>query len=246
MWTDPVFYLRWNGAASSVVGFEWFVMALPATLLIKERSQRGLLIGIWAGYFLYGMTFSFHITTHDYYQLPFIPLVALGLAAGAGVLFTHLQAPRKLANIVILGVLVFVVVIKAWDVRVTLKRNDYRHEPAMWQQVGEKLAHSTNFIALSHDYSTRLAYWGWTLPTNWMTSGDISYRELGGQTFDLNQMFFDETEGKDYFVVTLFSELESQPKIKSLLTSNYPLISETSDYWIFDLRNPLNNGNHTK
>ena len=78
LWIDPVFYLQWNTMIASTAGFEWFWLALLCTFLIRGRAERGLFLGAWVGYFLYGMTFAYHISTHDYYQLPLLPLVADG------------------------------------------------------------------------------------------------------------------------------------------------------------------------
>ena len=52
-------------------------------------------------------------------------------------------------------------------------------------------------------------------------------------------LFEEETEGKDYFVVTLLSELDSQPHLNKLLFENYPVLKETDEYLIFDIRNRL-------
>ena len=95
MWSDLVFYLQWNGEISSVIGFAWFLLALMNTLLVKKDSLRGMMYGLWAGYFIYGLTLPYHIATHDYYQLPLIPVVALGLGAGSQVLFNNLKNQKK-------------------------------------------------------------------------------------------------------------------------------------------------------
>lgn len=239
LWIDPVFYLRWNGQLSSVLGFEWFLLSLIGLLAFRDRIHRYLLLGIWVGYFLYGMTLSFHISTHDYYQLPAIPIVGLGLAAGADVLLRNLRGPKWLLFSTVLGVVLFSVVIKGWDVRVTLKRNDYRNEPLIWQQIGAKLGQDSSVIGLTHDYGYRLEYWGWKRVTNWMTVGDMDYRVLAGQTFDINALFKEQAEGKDYFVVTLLGELDAQPDLKQLLYDNYPILEKSDDYIIFDLQHPF-------
>ncbi len=122
--------------------------------------------------------------------------------------------------------------------RVTLKRNDYRTEAIIWQKLGASLGEGSKVVGLLHDYGARLSYWGWMIPTNWMTSGDMRYRELAGQTFDFDQLFTETTAGKEYFVVTLFGEYDSQPALKSKLENGYPVYEKTNDYIIFDLMHP--------
>jgi len=239
LWKDPVFYLRWNGEISSVVGFEWFLMSILGLLAIRKKQHRVMFLAALAGYFVYGLTLSYHISTHDYYQLPLIPIVAVGLAAGAAALFEKLAShePRWLSLILVTGVLVYALTIKAWDVRVTLKKNDYRNEAAFWEEISQKIG-GASVIGLTQDYGYRLAYWGWASSENWMTSGDFNYRVLAGQEFDMDSLFKETTEGKDYFVVTIMDELDRQPALKSLLEKNCAVFDKGGGYIIYDLKNP--------
>ena len=243
LWLDPVFYLRWKGLIASTVGFEWFLVALLSVFLVREKAYRGVVIGLLLGYFAYGLTLSYHISTHDYYHLPLIPVVAVGLAAGTHTLFSNLKGVKWLVYPVLVGVILFGVVTSAWDVRVQLKRVDYRSEVIFWEKLGEKVGAGASVVGLTHDYGYRLAYWGWITSTNWMTSGDFNYRALDGQEFDMVSLFEEETAGKDFFVVTLLNELESQPKLKKMLFANYPVLEETDEYLIFDIRNRLEKSN---
>lgn len=239
LWSDPVFYLQWKGMISSTLVFEWFLVGFIAAFLLPRPEQRGLLVGAWGGYFLYGMALSYHISTHNYYQLPAIPLVALGLAAAAGLFFRNLRGPRPLLYPAIAGVLLFAVMVSAWDVRVTLKRDDFRGEPAFWTELGEKIGHDTKAIGLLEDYGYRLAYWGWVDAQPWKTSGDINLATLAGQDFDFDRTFAEQTNDKDVFVVTNFHELEHQPKLASQLQTHYPVIEQTDEYILYDLHHPL-------
>jgi hypothetical protein len=238
LWIDPITYLRWKGMIDSTLVFEWFLAGLVGTFLIREKGPRTLFIAVWLGYFVYGMTFSHHISTHDYYQLPFVPAVAVGLAAAAQVIVHKMQAPKAVLYGLLIGVTLFWITMNAWDVRVKLKKDDYRGDAAFWTMLGEKLE-GKSVVSITPDYGYRLAYWGWTPSLNWMSSGDFNYRAEAGQTFDVEQMFKEEVAGRDVFLVTMFGELERQPKVKNLLYDNYPLLEEDEEYAIFDLQHPL-------
>ena len=56
------------------------MFGLLGLFFVRERSARFFLYGLWGMYILYGLYFDYHIATHDYYQLPFIPIVAISLA----------------------------------------------------------------------------------------------------------------------------------------------------------------------
>lgn len=239
LWLQPAFYLQWIGQINATVGFVLFLAAVLGIFLLPEKSHRAMLAGVLIGYFLYGMTFTHHITTHDYYHLPLVPLVAAGVGVFSSVAVKFLQGPKWLSRLAVALVLLVWVGVNAWDVRVTLKRNDYRHEASIWKELGETLGQGSSVVGLLHDYGYRLEYWGWVTPNVWFTSGDLRYRELAGQTFDFDTLFKEATSGKQNFVVTLYGEYESQPELKSKLEKGYPVYKETGDYLIFDLMHPL-------
>lgn len=239
LWRDPVFYLQWKGQISGTLGLEWCLIALIASSFVQERSHRAMLLGIWAGYFVYGMTLPFHISTHDYYQLPLIPVVALGLAAAVNGACKCFQSPKWLTCTLLGAVMVFLTVINAWEVRVALKRYDFSQEPVYWQKLGQQIGQGKAVVGLMQDYGYRLSYWGWVESDQWMSSGDFNYRRLAGLEYDMDSLFAELTTGKDYFVVTAHDELERQPELKSLLYNRYPLLPIDGDALVFDLHHPM-------
>jgi hypothetical protein len=94
-------------------------------------------------------------------------------------------------------------------------------------------------VGLTQDYGYRLAYWGMQGSTAWPTSADINLRYLAGQDLDLTEMLAEDVAGKQYFLVTMFGEFDSQPVIKDLLYSHYPVLAQSDEYIIFDLQHPL-------
>jgi hypothetical protein len=236
LWNDPVYYLHWQEAINGTVGFHWVVAALLGTFTIRQKPLRAMLVGAWIGYAAYGLTFSYHIQTHDYYQLPLLPLVGLGLAGAAELVFRSLQGRKILVYPVVTAILLFWAVTAAWSVRVTLKAANYRPEERIWAAAGEALGHEAKVVGLTHDYGYRLLYWGWVNQKSFQTSSDITYRSLAGQTEgDFEVAFEEATRGMDFFIVTLFGDLEHQPALKSRLYDNYPIYVDAGDYVVFDL-----------
>lgn len=243
LWRDPFHYLSWERMIASTLGIEFFLAGLIGIVLIKQKSVRIMFLGVWLGYLLCGMTFSYHITTHNYYQVPFVPVVAVGLAALTGAIFKQVPGKMSIFYGILTGVMVFWMAVNFWDARMTLKHARYQAEPKFWETLGEKLGdHSV--VSMTEDYGTRLSYWGWKPTTNWMSTGDIIYRQLGGQEVDTQALFLDAIEGKDLFLVTDFAELDRQSEVKELLFQNFTIIEKSDRYTIFDLKQlyPLDNG----
>ena len=239
LWTDPAFYLRWKGQIDGVIGFGAFAAAI-AGLFVAHRRAMAFLTGLFAGYFVYGMTFAYHITTHDYYQLPLIPIVALALAPVAETLFAQAEKLRAgwFARIALAALISLVAFIQIWNVRVELARDDWRPDAQFWVDLGAKLGQNGPVLAISQDYGYRLAYWGWQEVDSWYDSGDLDLRALDGRQIDLLERFQEQAAGKRFLVVTHTGKFDQQPEIKDFVYKTYPVFAEGKGYLIFDLAHP--------
>lgn len=233
---SPLNYLGWISKANLTAGGLAIMLGLLGIFLIREKSVRSYLIGLWIAYILYGLYFNYTIATHDYYQDPFIPLVAISFAPIADWLMarlaevTTIRWMRAAAFIVLL----YGVAATAWDVRGQLKSTNYRPEAAMWEEIGMIFNHDESVVALTQDYGSRLDYWGWQNTRNWPNSGDINYHELRGNSFNFGKLFDDLTQSKQYFLVTDFAELDRQPQLLQELV-RLPVYRQAEGYVIYDL-----------
>jgi ABC-type transporter lipoprotein component MlaA len=67
-------------------------------------------------------------------------------------------------------------------------------------------------VALTQDYGSRLAYWGWQNTVVWPYLGDFEYRQVRGGSLEFEEAFEKLTEGNTFFLVTDFAELDRQPE----------------------------------
>lgn len=240
LWTDPAFYLRWIGEMSRVVGLEIFLLALAGSLIFPKKSEIGMFIGLTVGYLLYGFTFSYHISTHDYYHLPLMIQVSLGLALVFKALISAVEKNKlRTSRLVLAAILLVFITLKAWDVRVTLKRVDYRGEIKFWQNLGTEFGHDKKITGLVSDYGYRLSYWGWMKVSPWMQMMDINLRELAGEEIDYQAALEQSLIGNDLFIVTLMDEFARQPELQKYMYLNYTIIKETPEIIIFNLNEKL-------
>lgn len=241
LWSDPAFYLRWKGQLEGVFGFSVVLLALAGVFLSRRRAFV-FLAGLWVGYFIYSMTFAYHASTHDYYQLPFIPIVALSLAPIAQTLAERAASLRNIHPLRIaagLG-LVLMVAIEIWTVRVELARNNYRPDAKYFAMIGSLTGHTLEPVAsVSQDYGGRLDYWGWQPNTAWYDESQLLLREAAGREIQLSTRFGEFLEGKRFFVITHLARFENDTALKEYLYNNYPIHAEGKGFIIFDLANPL-------
>jgi hypothetical protein len=232
---NPSYYLGWIGMLNLVIGGIALMLGLLG-LFFFEKEGRRFALGLWAGYALFGFYFNYHISSHDYYSLPLIPIVALSLAPLADLFFVQLTkiTTTRLKQIAITSLLIFGLFSTLWNTRAEMKHIDYRPEVQMWTEISEQIG-DKNTAGLTQDYGSRLAYWGWKTLTSWQTYGDLIYHDdLRGSQSDFEQQFAFVASKKELFLVTDFNELDRQPFLKERL-AGYPIFAEGNGYIIFDL-----------
>jgi 4-amino-4-deoxy-L-arabinose transferase-like glycosyltransferase len=233
---SPLNYLQWMTKADLAAGGIFIMLALLGVLLAIEPRLRSFFAGLWISYLAYGLFFDYHIATHDYYHLPFIPIVAVSLSLLGGWFFARLteatvHGGRRAAVYVILLFGLFSVL---WNVRNQMKAVDYRPQAEMFAEVGEILK-DERIVALTQDYGSRLEYWGWKSTFTWPSVGDLSYATIRGTDFSFDAIFEEQTSKKDFFLVTDFEELGRQPELEARL-STYPVYARGNGYIIYQLQ----------
>ena len=233
---SPITYVGWASKANLAAGGMAITIGLLGLFLVRKRHVRSYLIGLWIAYILYGLYFNYTIATHDYYQEPFISLVAISLAPVADWIMARLAevTTARWMRIAAFIVLLYGAGTAAWNVRDQLKLVNYRSQAAMWEEIGAIFSHSPNVVALTQDYANRLDYWGWQNARNWPYTGDINYHALRGKSFEFSKLFDNLTRGKQYFLVTDFGELNRQPQLLQQL-ARLPVYKQGDGYVIYDL-----------
>jgi len=239
LWSDLDFYLQWKNAISNVTGhYIILLIGLVGLFFLEKNRDRLFLIGIWVGYILYGLGFSYHITTHYYYTLPVIPLLAVTLGSVSDKIITWFRQ-KKLTPIIWSGVVILVLVGMGGGYWL-LTKDDYRHEPPYYQKVANFVGPEDKVVALSQDYSYRLGYFGWRSVIPWRGREDLQYIELKDATVDpFTERFSRFSTDFDFFIITTIKEFERQEDLFNELNDHYPVLVEGGGYIIFDLRERL-------
>ncbi len=240
---SPWFYVRWELKINQVIGHLGLALSLLGIIFHKPKPHRWMVIGLWVGYAIYGLLFNYQISTHDYYHLPLVPIVALSLAPLAGALFKRLLAAGsnlRWPRVALSAVLLVALGAMIWQAHRILHAVDYRGEVAKYANIQQAVDRKKKIIALDEDYGYRLAYWGWINARIWPSYGDLNYQQkLKKPTPEFRRIFSSLTSGMDYFVITWFDELDYQPELRAQLFGNYPVYAQREGYIIFDLKHPL-------
>lgn len=241
---ETKFYVRWLALIHGIMDVGLFFAALVGAVLYAGKA-RPVVIGLWLGYMLIGFTFPYQIYTHDYYSLLLVPVTAISLAPLADAVFRRVLDQPLPWRVVFTAGLVLVAGYYAYVARSQLAATNNTSEPYPWQQMGKNLPNNGTIIALTHDYGNRLKYYGWRSITRiWPSQGDLDLSSAAAEPSGASShtgfesYFSGQTEGMDYFLVTLFTDLNAQPDLKAMLYDHYPIASKGDGYILFDLRHP--------
>lgn len=238
LFLSPNFYLGWAQMLDNVIGLFPIALALLGLLLVDSKPTRSFLLGLWAAYLAFAIFFDYHISTHDYYSLPLVPIAALALTPLADALLARSveRIGNSLHKLLAASILTLCLLAALWTSRAALKSVDYRPQAAFWNQIGETVR-GHRVVALTQEYGLPLAYWGWTGAANWPDSSDIEYHALRGGNASFEKSFERLTKNKDLFLVTDLADLKRQPDLQARL-SLFSIFAEGDGYIIYDLQTP--------
>lgn len=238
LWISLPNYARWFQQIQDTAGIGVLIIALCGIWLYFRTAHRNFVIGMWAGYIIYGMTFAYHIGTHDYYQLPLITLLSLCIAPLGSLLSDEWLKKNNFSQGKTTLIILFILSVSAmiWMDRSLLKQNNFTPEVKFWESLGDDLR-GEPVIGLTQDYGYRMAYYGWNSIENWSSSGDLALRDLAGKQKDISVLIENQTKGKKYFLVTWFDDYKRQTVLQSFLAKY--VRTESDGYALYHLLEPV-------
>ena len=121
---------------------------------------------------------------------------------------------------------------ESWAARSTLVAEDFEAAPKFWESVGRAIPADADVTALTQDYGFDLMYWGWRKVRLWPLNTALS--ELRSGDTKPAERFQEITAGSEYFLVTAFGQLDSQPALVEILAS-HPVAAQGEGYILYDL-----------
>jgi hypothetical protein len=229
------YYADWLAMIGSLTGLAMAALAVIGLALMK-REIRPVALGLWIGYVLYGITWPFQYTTHEYYHLSLVAIIGMCLPPVLDAIFNAVKNQPRIWRAVVVLLMVGTVGYWAYVSRSVLVGHNYANEPVTWQRIGEAIPTDGSFVLLTNDYGVRLGYYGWRSPARfWPSADDLMIRNLrGADSLDTAATFEELTTGQAYFVVTADAELQAQPELQAILNTR-PLLSEGDGFQIYQL-----------
>jgi Dolichyl-phosphate-mannose-protein mannosyltransferase len=202
---EGYFWRGWLEQIESMVGLIAFVGAVIGVLLLRPGLPRALLAGLWGGYFLFGLVFTYHIHTHGYYSLQLVPVVALALGHLWDTAMGYIGRwdQQYYWRVVVAGLMVLAVVFAVGEQRTTIMGivnqaegsepfpgkymgsaliADYEARTKTYREIGEITGNSSRVIYSAPDFGYPLLYHGRIDGEYWPTPDMMGWWRSRGRT----------------------------------------------------------------
>lgn len=227
----------WGQLVLIVVGAVPLVIAVCGTVLMREGLARSMVVGMGLGYFVFGLLFTMHIHTHEYYSAQLIPLVAIAGSPVAVLLAQRfLAAPgrvlKAMALLLATAIAAGAVALESWQ---ALQR-PHNEPPAVAREIGQIVGHSQQVVFLSPYYGLSLQYLGEFTGAYWPRSITYwLYRKEGERELSIAERLAAIPFKPEFFVVTDFPEFEGHHQdLAAYLENRCRLRARTADYLIYE------------
>jgi len=240
---SPFFWGRWLQQVLTVLGPAALLGGLIGIQLARRGLSRALLAGLWTGYVVFGLVFNYHTHTHDYYHLQLVPIVALSLGpVCAGILNlarrTNTQWYWRGAAWVVLLVAAASSFVLVYS-RLAPGAPDCERQIRTAEEIGEIVGHSTRTIYLNSPTAKPVQYYGefsgkyYPNPDNLKV---MRYQGMKPVTTRERLRGMVEEYSAEYFIAADLGFFRKQPDLRELLTEEFPVVAQSEDFVVFDLR----------
>jgi hypothetical protein len=235
---DREFWKGWLDLAVYAVGFAPLLGALIGIPLLQKGLSRALVIGLGIGYFIFGLVFTMHIHTHDYYHAQLIPFTAIAFGPIVTLITERLRSTMNKWYWVlpVIAAMLLGMAFSLRDVRSVLAHNSYVLDGVNTaREIGELVNHSSRTIWIARDYGMPLQYYGELSGSYWprkVTSS--SSWQSDEHELSVEERLGDLSFPAEYFVITDFAEFEKHhTDLKEFLVRDCSLVAHSDSYLIY-------------
>jgi hypothetical protein len=217
------FWRSWGQLIDHVVRWP-LVLALGAAVIVaRDAAVRIHLAGWLLGYACFGLVFTYHYATHDYYHLPLLVPTALALGVLADRLAPQVRSLHVRMALLALGA-VALLVFTAAAMRISLAgpQGGTARMLATWQAAGAASGHPTSAILLSEAHGFPLRYHGLVAGSAWISSASQALNPRRGIASEspAAQLARLQLEGHHRLVVTDLDVWTEEHELRRLLASH--------------------------
>jgi hypothetical protein len=236
--TTRDYWHGWLLTVTTAIGYMPLVLSIVSIPLLRPGNSRVLLIGLWTGYIIFCLVFTYHIRFASYYHSQLIPIVAIPLGWFAAILFNNLRVVIQNWRwwIPVIISIILVALFTARDVRSFFNNQaPIESQQSAWE-IGELVNHSTNSVLIASYYGRPLMYMAEISGTYWPRSitSDQLIRDPGSEENSVQERIDSLGFDPEYFIITNFSEYYGHhDDLRDYLLKHCNPLVESNEYLIY-------------
>jgi hypothetical protein len=233
LWGHVEYWREWFLIAGTQLGVTPLFLAILGMAFVPAGLPRTLLVALGLGYLCFGLAFTYHISTHGYYQAQLIPAVAIAAAP----LVVHLVRQASATPwLRVAPIAAAVLIAGTWwhDIRQALAREPFE-SPDVARTIGGHVEHSDRVVFLAPFYGLPLQYLGEFTGAYWPRSIQYAlYRQEGDRERSVRERVEAMGFVPEYFVITHFREYAANhDDLRQYLESRCTPVALTDAYLIY-------------
>jgi 4-amino-4-deoxy-L-arabinose transferase-like glycosyltransferase len=244
---DKRYWTGWMESATRTVGLPVISGGLLGLVILPNKMHRSFLIGLWGGYVIFCLTFTYHIrfSNHYHLQLAVIAALSFGILIDEFISLLKSTPYDRISRFVLAGALLLVLILNFQEIRRVLGAVIPIEQESVARKIGELVHHSTQTVYLASAYGMPLEYYGelsgayWPRrEVHWALQSQGLFGESTDQKPDrsLEERFQSLDFIPQYFIITNFSEFNIyHSDLKEYLLNNSSLIAQSRDYLIYQM-----------
>ncbi len=231
------FWQNWLITGVGAVGYLPLIASLFSLPMLSHDFTKSLLIGLWTSYFIFGLVFTHHIHTHNYYHLQFALIIGLSLGPLITTILSHFKNQNNFwyRLVPVIGACLLLIFFNVREVRAGLRAPHFE-SPELAKKVGELVNHSSRVVYISRHYGQSLEYYGEMSGTNWPKAIEYwLYRRPDERLLSIDERFRLIGYVPEYIIITDFDGYNHlHADLKEFLEVNCYPYEEGNDFLIYD------------
>jgi hypothetical protein len=232
------YWRDWLLTVVGAIGLFPLLAAIIGIPLTRRPDLRALLIGLYAGYFVFCLVFSYHIRYAYYYHLQLIPIVALSFTPLVTGLLNYIRTNQQkwYWSSFYVAALLLLMIANLADVHRSILYSSNIESREVAKTVGDFVQHSDKVVYIASYYGWPLEYFAELSGTYWprsISDLDAAFKRQNPISVQerLDRLWFTP----EYFVITDLQEyINHHSDLKEYLETNCRVLTQHVQYLIYD------------
>ena len=231
------YWKDWMQTAVNAIGLAPLLAAFIGIPMTPKRALRAMLIGLWGGYIIFCLVFTYHIRYAGYYHIQLIPIVALSFAPIVPVLTRHINRlnNRWYWSLFYIAAIFLLFLLNFREINNSIRSTADIERKEVAEEIGEIVHHSARTVYIASYYGRPLEYYAELTGTYWPRSVSDTDSVMGrNQVLSVEERLEKLGFVPEYFVITAMKEYYTHHyDLKGYLNENCQLVKESDQFIIY-------------